>query len=54
MNVTPSFEINGEDASQENVLQVIKSHFKEMTDEIGGELAVKLELVFSNMPLTTI
>ena len=32
-------------------MQIIRRHMKDMADELGGEIAGKLEEVFSNMPL---
>ena len=52
VNVAPEFVIHGGDGqSEEGILQVIRRHMKEMADELGGEIAGKLEEVFSNMPL---
>ena len=39
------------DQKEETILQVIRRHMKEMADELGGEIAERLEAVFSNMPL---
>lgn len=52
VQMTPEFVIHGGDGqSEEDILQVIRRHMKEMVDELGGEIAGKLEEVFSNMPL---
>lgn len=52
MNVSPEFSINGgEGQDEEGIAQAIRKHMREMADELGGEIAVKLEEVFSNMPL---
>jgi len=52
VSLTPEFVIHGGDKqSEEEIMQVIKRHMKEMADEMGGEIAGKLEEVFSNMPL---
>lgn len=52
VSVTPEFVIHGGDGqSEEDIMQVIRKHLKEMADELGGEIARKLEEVFSNMPL---
>ena len=32
-------------------MRIIKSHFKELADDLGGELADRLGEVFSNMPV---
>jgi dimeric dUTPase (all-alpha-NTP-PPase superfamily) len=52
VSVNPQFSIQGGNGqSEEDIMQVIKKHMKEMADELGGEIAGKLEEVFSNMPL---
>ena len=32
-------------------MQVFRKHMKEMADELGGEIAVKLVDVYKNMPV---
>lgn len=49
--VSPTFEIKGSEGSEENMMEIIKTHMKEMADALGGTLAGKLEAVFSNMPV---
>lgn len=52
VSLQPEFVISsGDRQSEEDIMQVIKRHMKEMADELGGEIAGKLEEVFSNMPL---
>jgi len=52
VSMTPEFVIHGGDGqSEEDIMQVVRKHLKEMADELGGEIAQKLEKVFSNMPL---
>lgn len=52
VTMNPQFSISGAAGqSEEDVMQVIRKHMKEMADELGGEIAYKLEQVFSNMPL---
>ena len=52
VQMTPEFVVSGGDGkSEEDIMQVIRRHMKEMADELGGEIAGKLEEVFSNMPL---
>lgn len=52
VSLEPEFVIHGGDGqSEEDIMQVIRKHLKEMADELGGEIAGKLEEVFSNMPL---
>lgn len=51
VSVAPEFVIQGDDSQdEEGIIQVIKRHMREIADELGGEIAVKLEKVFSNMP----
>lgn len=51
VSVAPEFVIHGsEGQSEDDIMQVIRRHMKEMADELGGEIAEKLEEVFSNMP----
>lgn len=52
VSVAPEFVIQGgKEQSEEDIMQVIRRHMKEMADGLGGEIAGKLEEVFSNMPL---
>ena len=52
VELSPEFVIHGGDGqSEEGIMNVIRRHIKEMADELGGEIAGKLEEVFSNMPL---
>lgn len=52
VNLNPAFNISGSaNGSDEEVMNVIRRHMKEMADELGGEMAAKLAEVFSNMPL---
>ena len=52
VNVSPEFVIHGGDGqSEEDIMQVVRRHMREMADELGGEIAGMLEEVFSNMPL---
>jgi len=49
----PKFTIEGSgDTSDENkVLAVLKAYIREMTDDIGDELAERLARIFANMPV---
>ena len=52
VNVSPEFVIhggNGQDSG--DIAQAISKHMKEMADALGGEIADRLQPVFSNMPL---
>ena len=52
VSLQPEFVIRGGDGqSEEDIMQVIRRHLKEMADELGGEIAANLSEVFSNMPL---
>ena len=52
VNVSPEFIINGTDSqNEESIMQIIRRHMKEIADELGGEIAGKLDEVFSNMPI---
>lgn len=51
VNVNPTFQISGEKKSDDEVLRIIKTHMKELADDLGGELAERLGEVFSNMPI---
>lgn len=52
VSLQPEFVIsNGDGQSEEDIMQVIRRHLKEMADELGGEIAANLSEVFSNMPL---
>ena len=53
VNVTlnPTFQINGSGGNEADIVRVFRAHMKELADEIGGELAERLEMVFSNMPV---
>lgn len=52
VNVNPQFIVSGgEGQSDEDIMRIIKSHFKELADDLGGELADRLGEVFSNMPV---
>ena len=50
VTVNPQFVISGGNQREEDILQIIRSHMKELADELGGELAERLAEVFSNMP----
>lgn len=52
VSMAPEFVIHGGDGqSEENIMQIIRRHMKELADELNGEIAGTLEEVFSNMPL---
>ena len=50
-SVSPEFVINGtEGQSEADIMAIIKKNMKSMADELGGEIAERLERVFENMP----
>lgn len=52
VEMSPEFVIHGGGwQDEEGIMKVIRMHMKEMADELGGEIALRLEEVFSNMPL---
>lgn len=53
VNMSPEFNIinQGQGQSEDDILQVIRRHMKDMADELGLEIAGRLEEVFQNMPL---
>lgn len=52
VEVNPEITIeSGEGQSAEDISSVIKRHLREIADELGGEIASQLDVVFSNRPL---
>jgi len=52
VTMTPQFNITTSDsADEETTMAIIRKNMKAMADELGGEIAERLEMVFSNMPL---
>lgn len=50
--VNPEFVINSDNTqSEEDIVQTIRRHMREIADELGGNIAEKLGAVYSNMPL---
>lgn len=51
VSVSPEFVINGTECQSEaDIMAIIKKNMKSMADELGGEIAERLERVFENMP----
>lgn len=51
VSVSPEFVINSSnEQSEDGIIEAIKRHMKEIADELGGEIAVNLMEVYSNMP----
>lgn len=50
IQVSPEFVINGGEKSETDIMAIIRKNMKSMADELGGEIAERLEAVFSNMP----
>lgn len=49
VQMSPEFQISG-GQSDDEIIQLIRKHMGELADELGGEIATRLEEVFSNMP----
>lgn len=49
----PKFTIegNGDNTDENKVVAILKSYIREMTDDIGDELAERLARIFANMPV---
>lgn len=50
VQMNPQFDVSGSN-NEEGIMEVIKKNLKELADDVSGEIAVKLEKVFSNMPV---
>lgn len=51
VSVSPQFVIEGSGGKPEDdIMAIIRKNMKAMADELGGEIADRLEKVFSNMP----
>lgn len=51
VSVSPQFVIEGSGGkSEDDIMAIIRKDMKAMADELGGEIADRLEKVFSNMP----
>lgn len=51
VSVNPTFHIDGSGGNESDIIRIVRTHMRELADEIGGELAERLEMVFSNMPV---
>lgn len=52
VKLSPEYVIHVSDGQGEDeIMQVFRKHMKEMADELGGEIAVKLVDVYKNMPV---
>ena len=51
VEVSPEFNISGGGQSDDEIVAVIRRHIGDVTDELCGKIASKLEEVFANMPL---
>jgi hypothetical protein len=47
----PKFTIEGDEADESKILEILKAYIREMTDDIGDELAERLARIFANMPV---
>jgi len=52
VNVSPTFNIGEREDGDNKIVVAIKNNIREMADEIGDEIANRLQKVFSNMPIT--
>ncbi|MEG1562155.1 MAG: phage tail tape measure protein [Bacteroides sp.] len=53
VSANPEFKIEGgAEADEAEILAILKSYIRTMTDDIGDELAEKLTHIFKNMPVT--
>lgn len=51
VQMSPTFQIEGGgQRSEEDLVAIIKRHMREISDEMGGEIAIRLEKVYENMP----
>ncbi|MEH2960069.1 phage tail tape measure protein [Candidatus Merdisoma sp. JLR.KK006] len=50
VQMSPEFQITSGEQNEDAIVQVIRRHLGELADELGGEIASRLEAVFSNMP----
>lgn len=51
VQMSPEFVITSSEAqSEDDIMEIIRKNMKAMADELGGEIAERLEAVFSNMP----
>lgn len=51
VSVSPQFVIEGSGGkSEDDIMAIIRKNMKAIADELGGEIADRLEKVFSNMP----
>lgn len=51
VNLSPQFNIS--DTDDNNVMQLIKAHIKELADDLGNEIAAMLSEAYENTPVTT-
>ena len=51
VNLAPVFKIEGKDLDEQKVFSVVKERIRELADDIGDEIAGKLEQAFGNMPV---
>ena len=51
VSLNPTFRIDGNGGNESDIIRVVRTHMRELADEIGGELAERLAMVFSNMPV---
>lgn len=51
VNLAPVFKIEGDNLDEKKVFSIVQERVRELADDIGDELAAKMEQIFSNMPV---
>ena len=51
VTLSPDFIIQAAGADEESIMAIIRSHLRELADEMGGEIAEQIEEIFKNMPV---
>ncbi len=51
VNLSPVFKIEGDNLDENKVFSVVQERIRELADDIGDEIADKMEQIFGNMPI---
>lgn len=51
VTLSPEFIIQAAGADEESIMAIIRSHLRELADEMGGEIAEQIEEIFKNIPV---
>ena len=51
VSLAPVFKIEGKDLDENKVFSVVQERIRELADDIGDEIAEKMEQIFGNMPI---